>query len=186
MMRTTNYNGKEYTRNQMAYINAALRDAYAPGMNVQVLENPGYSADQMALIYAGMRLGHDVSVFANPAFDLDQMMEIFLGQQLGLDVTIYARPEFSSDQMMQVRDGLDRGLNASVYADPKYSAGVMEEIRIGLDRGLDVSTMLDPEMRDVDALAERKYLEAKAGIGGVHGYEYGDEPRRYFLRTSAN
>lgn len=185
MMRT-NYNGKEYTRNQMAYINAALRDAYAPGMNVRILENPEYSADQMDLIYAGMRFGHDVSKFADPAFNLEQMQEIFLGQQLGVDVTVYAYPKFSSDQMMQVRDGLDRGLDASVYADPKYSAGVMEEIRIGLDRGLDVSTMLDPEMRDVDALAERKYLEAKAGIGGVYGYCCGDEPRRYVLRTSAN
>ena len=186
MMRTTNYNGKEYTRRQMAYINAAIRNAYAPGMDVRALENPEYSADQMALIYAGMRFGHDVSKFADPAFDLEQMQEIFLGQQLGLDVVIYARPEFNDGQMMQIRDGLDRGLDVSVYADPKYSAGVMEEIRIALDRGLDVSTMLDHEMRDVDALAERKYLEAKAGIGGVHGYKYGDEPRRYFLRTSAN
>lgn len=112
----------------------------------EVLQQKGFSPDQIHEIRLGLEEKLDVTCYASKDYLAIQMYQIRLGLKEGLPVEYYTKPSYDWFQMEEIRIGLSRGINVQVYAKPDIPYTMMRELRKGLEKEMDLSPFLHLEV----------------------------------------
>lgn len=123
-----------------------LEAAEKQGLDVSIMQNPEYLAEQMKEIRLGMEKGLDVSLYAKPEFDWFQMEQIRLGLEENADVTRYADPSYSYETMKQIRLSWRSFVNLEPFLERGFTGKELEEIRLCLDKKFPVDNWLTDDM----------------------------------------
>ncbi|MCH5267963.1 MAG: DUF342 domain-containing protein [Lachnospiraceae bacterium] len=132
------------------------------GMNMNQLEEQGYTRDQIDEILMGREAGLDTTIYENTEYFAIQMRQIRLGLAQGLAVESYASLEYDWFQMEEIREGLSGNVDITGYASPDISYDRMREIRKGLQNKIDLSPYKQLQAGVLHQL--RKALEEKVNI----------------------
>ena len=112
----------------------------------EVLQQKGFSPDQIHEIRLGLEEKLDVTCYASKEYLAIQMYQIRLGLKEGLPVEYYTKPSYDWFQMEEIRIGLSRGIDVQVYAKPDIPYTMMRELRKGLEKEMDLSPFLHLEV----------------------------------------
>lgn len=112
----------------------------------EVLQQKGFSPDQIHEIRLGLEEKLDVTCYASKDYLAIQMYQIRLGLKEGLPVEYYTKPSYDWFQMEEIRIGLSRGIDVQVYAKPDIPYTMMRELRKGLEKEMDLSPFLHLEV----------------------------------------
>lgn len=112
----------------------------------EVLQQKGFSPDQIHEIRLGLEEKLDVTCYASKNYLAIQMYQIRLGLKEGLPVEYYTKPSYDWFQMEEIRIGLSRGIDVQVYAKPDIPYTMMRELRKGLEKEMDLSPFLHLEV----------------------------------------
>lgn len=123
-----------------------LEKARSRGLNVSVMENPEYLAEQMQEIRLGLEEGLDVSIYAKPEFDWFQMEQIRLGLRDKADVSRYDDPSYSYETMKQIRLSWNTFIDLEPYLKRGFDGKELEEIRLALEKEFPVDQWLTDDM----------------------------------------
>lgn len=117
-----------------------LRRAYEKGMDISLLTNSGYSAEQMGFLVRCLEQGHIIRPgLMKSEYNIQQMEQLMMADEAGVAVWELENPDFSAAQMEQLRLGLVAGLDISWYNQLERDPISMEQIRVGLLAGQNVS-----------------------------------------------
>lgn len=142
------------------------------GLDISVMENPLYLAEQMQEIRLGLEEGLDVSIYAKPEFDWFQMEQIRLGLIDKADVAQYARPGYDFETMKQLRLAMYSQVNLDFFLERGFRGKELKEIRLALEKEYPIGKWLSDDMNAQQINQIRTGLSEGLDVGRYAHSEY--------------
>lgn len=130
------------------------------GIDPTVIAKPEFDDEQMWLIIAAHKTGHDYRPFAKHIFHRQQSDVLIRGLYSQIDASLYADPKLTSEQMrLAYKHLFNDGVDAVKYIRQNFSEKQLNIIVRGLKQGLDVDLYAKREYSSVEMLQKCTNLE---------------------------
>lgn len=124
------------------------------------IAKPEFDDEQMWLIIAAQKTGHDYKPFTKHVFHRRQSDVLIRGLYSQIDASLYADPNLTSEQMRLAYKYLfNNGVDAVKYIREGFIEKQLNIIAKGLKSGLDVDKFAKSEYSSVEMLHECNKLE---------------------------
>lgn len=148
--------GYQFTQEQKSLILQAVEI----GIDLMDIAKPEFDDEQMWLIIAAQKTGHDYKPFTKHVFHRQQSDVLIRGLYSQIDASLYADPNLTSEQMLLAYKYLfNDGVDAVKYIRQKFSENQLNIIVRGLKQGLDVDSYAKREYSSVEMLQKCTNLE---------------------------
>ena len=130
------------------------------GIDPMVIAKPEFDDEQMWLIIAAHKTGHDYRPFAKHIFHRQQSDVLIRGIYSQIDASLYADPTLTSEQMrLAYKHLFNDGVDAVKYIHQRFSEKQLNIIVRGLKQGLDVDSYAKREYSSLEMLQKCMNLE---------------------------
>lgn len=130
------------------------------GIDPMVIAKPEFDDEQMWLIIAAHKTGHDYRPFANHIFHRQQSDVLIRGLYSQIDASLYADPNLTSEQMrLAYKHLFNDGVDAVKYIRQNFSEKQLNIIVRGLKQGLDVDSYAKRAYSSLEMLQKCTNLE---------------------------
>lgn len=124
------------------------------------IAKPEFDDEQMWLIIAAQKTGHDYKPFTKHVFHRQQSDVLIRGLYSQIDASLYADPNLTSEQMRLAYKYLfNDGVDAVKYIRQRFSEKQLNVIVRGLKQGLDVELYAKREYSSLEMLQKCTNLE---------------------------
>lgn len=148
--------GYQFTQEQKSLILQAVEI----GIDPMEIAKPEFDDEQMWLIIAAQKTGHDYKPFTKHVFHRQQSDILIRGLYSQIDASLYADPNLTSEQMLLAYKHLfNDGVDAVKYVRQRFSEKQLNIIVRGLKQGLDVDAYAKREYSSVEMLQKCTNLE---------------------------
>lgn len=148
--------GYQFTQEQKSLILQAVEIGVEPAE----IAKPEFDDEQMWLIIAAQKTGHDYKPFTKHVFHRQQSDVLIRGLYSQIDASLYADPNLTSKQMCLAYKYLfNDGVDAVKYIRQRFSEKQLNIIVRGLKQGLDVDLYAKREYSSVEMLQKCTNLE---------------------------
>ena len=148
--------GYQFTQEQKSLILQAVEIGVEPAE----IAKPEFDDEQMWLIIAAQKTGHDYKPFTKHVFHRQQSDVLIRGLYSQIDASLYADPNLTSEQMRLAYKYLfNDGVDAIKYIRQRFSEKQLNIIVRGLKQGLDVDLYAKREYSSVEMLQKCTNLE---------------------------
>lgn len=148
--------GYQFTQEQKSLILQAVEIGVEPAE----IAKPEFDDEQMWLIIAAQKTGHDYKPFTKHVFHRQQSDVLIRGLYSQIDASLYADPNLTSEQMRLAYKYLfNDGVDAVKYIRQRFSEKQLNIIVRGLKQGLDVDLYAKREYSSVEMLQKCTNLE---------------------------
>ena len=148
--------GYQFTQEQKSLILQAVEIGVEPAE----IAKPEFGDEQMWLIIAAQKTGHDYKPFTKHVFHRQQSDILIRGLYSQIDTSLYADPNLTSEQMRLAYKYLfNDGVDAVKYIRQRFSEKQLNIIVRGLKQGLDVDLYAKREYSSLDMLQKCTNLE---------------------------
>ena len=148
--------GYQFTQEQKSLILQAVEI----GIDPTEIAKPEFDDEQMWLIIAAQKTGHDYKPFTKHVFHRQQSDALIRGLYSQIDASLYADPNLTSEQMRLAYKYLfNDGVDAVKYIRQRFSEKQLNIIVRGLKQGLDVDLYAKREYSSLDMLQKCTNLE---------------------------
>lgn len=148
--------GYQFTQEQKSIILQAVEIGVEPAE----IAKPEFDDEQMWLIIAAQKTGHDYKPFTKHVFHRQQSDVLIRGLYSQIDASLYADPNLTSEQMRLAYKYLfNDGVDAVKYIRQRFSEKQLNIIVRGLKQGLDVDLYAKREYSSVEMLQKCTNLE---------------------------
>lgn len=148
--------GSQFTQEQKSLILQAVEI----GIDLTDIAKPEFDDEQMWVIIAAQKTGHDYKPFTKHVFHRHQSDVLIRGLYSQIDASLYADPSLSSEQMRLAYKYLfNDGVDAVKYIRQRFSETQLNIIVNGLKQGLDVDAYAKREYSSFEMLQMRSNLE---------------------------
>ena len=148
--------GYQFTQEQKSLILQAVEIGVEPAE----IAKPEFDDEQMWLIIAAQKTGHDYKPFTKHVFHRQQSDVLIRGLYSQIDASLYADPNLTSEQMRLAYKYLfNDGVDAVKYVRQRFSEKQLNIIVRGLKQGLDVDLYAKREYSSLDMLQKCTNLE---------------------------
>lgn len=148
--------GYQFTQEQKSLILQAVEIGVEPAE----IAKPEFDDEQMWLIIAAQKTGHDYKPFTKYVFHRQQSDVLLRGLYSQIDASLYADPNLTSDQMhLAYKYLFNDGVDAVKYIRQRFSEKQLNIIVRGLKQGLDVDLYAKREYSLVEMLQKCTNLE---------------------------
>lgn len=130
------------------------------GIDPMVIAKPEFDDEQMWLIIAAHKTGHDYKPFTKHIFHRQQSDVLIRGLYSQIDASLYADPTLTSDQMrLAYKHLFNDSVDAVKYIRQNFSEKQLNIIVRGLKQGLDVDSYAKREYSSLEMLQKCTSLE---------------------------
>lgn len=130
------------------------------GIDPMVIAKPEFDDEQMWLIIAAHKTGHDYRPFAKHIFHRQQSDVLIRGLYSQIDASLYADPNLTSEQMRLAYKYLFNDKTDTVkYIRQNFSEKQLNIIVRGLKQGLDIDSYAKREYSSLEMLQKCTNLE---------------------------
>lgn len=130
------------------------------GIDPMVIAKPEFDDEQMWLIIAAHKTGHDYKPFAKHIFHRQQSDVLIRGLYSQIDASLYADPRLTSEQMrLAYKHLFNDGVDVVEYIHQGFSEKQLNIIVRGLKQGLDVDSYAKREYSSLEMLQKCTNLE---------------------------
>lgn len=130
------------------------------GIDPMEIAKPEFDDEQMWLIIAAQKTGHDYKPFTKHVFHRQQSDVLIRGLYSQIDASLYADPNLTSEQMRLAYKYLfNDGVDAVKYIRQRFSEKQLNIIVRGLKQGLDVELYAKREYSSLEMLQKCTNLE---------------------------
>lgn len=148
--------GYQFTQEQKSLILQAVEIGVEPAE----IAKPEFDDEQMWLIIAAQKTGHDYKPFTKHVFHRQQSDVLIRGLYSQIDASLYADPNLTSEQMRLAYKYLfNDGVDAVKYIRQEFSEKQLNVIVRGLKQGLDVELYAKREYSSLEMLQKCTNLE---------------------------
>lgn len=148
--------GNQFTREQKSVILQAVES----GIDLVEIAKPEFNDEQMWLIIAAQKTGHDYKPFTKHVFHRQQSDVLIRGLYSQIDASLYADPNLTSEQMRLAYKYLfNDKVDVVKYIQQGFSEKQLNIIARGLKQGLDVELYAKREYSSVEMLQKCTNLE---------------------------
>lgn len=148
--------GYQFTQEQKSLILQAVEIGVEPAE----IAKPEFDDEQMWLIIAAQKTGHDYKPFTKHVFHRQQSDVLIRGLYSQIDASLYADPNLTSEQMRLAYKYLfNDGVDAVKYIRQRFSEKQLNIIVRGLKQGLDVDLYAKRKYSSVETLQKCTNLE---------------------------
>ena len=148
--------GYQFTQEQKSLILQAVEIGVEP----MEIAKPEFDDEQMWLVIAAQKTGHDYKPFTRHIFHRQQSDVLIRGLYSQIDASLYADPNLTSEQMRLAYKCLfNDGVDAVKYIRQRFSEKQLNIIVRGLKQGLDVDLYAKREYSSVEMLQKCTNLE---------------------------
>ena len=148
--------GYQFTQEQKSLILQAVEIGVEPAE----IAKPEFDDEQMWLIIAAQKTGHDYKPFTKHVFHRQQSDVLIRGLYSQIDASLYADPNLTSEQTRLAYKYLfNDGVDAVKYVRQRFSEKQLNIIVRGLKQGLDVDLYAKREYSSLDMLQKCTNLE---------------------------
>jgi len=148
--------GYQFTQEQKSLILQAVEIGVEPAE----IAKPEFDDEQMWLIIAAQKTGHDYKPFTKHVFHRQQSDVLLRGLYSQIDASLYADPNLTSEQMhLAYKYLFNDGVDAVKYIRQRFSEKQLNIIVRGLKQGLDVDLYAEREYSSVEMLQKCTNLE---------------------------
>lgn len=130
------------------------------GIDPMVIAKPEFDDEQMWLIIAAHKTGHDYKPFAKHIFHRQQSDVLIRGLYSQIDASLYADPNLTSEQMrLAYKHLFNDGVDVVKYIRQNFNEKQLNIIVRGLKQGLDVELYTKREYSSLEMLQKCTNLE---------------------------
>lgn len=148
--------GYQFTQEQKSLILQAVEI----GVDPAEIAKPEFDDEQMWLIIAAQKTGHDYKPFTKHVFHRQQSDVLIRGLYSQIDASLYADPNLTSEQMrLAYKHLFNDGVDAVKYIRQRFSEKQLNIIVRGLKQGLDVDSYAKREYSSLEMLQKCTNLE---------------------------
>lgn len=148
--------GYQFTQAQKSLILQAVEIGVEPAE----IAKPEFDDEQMWLIIAAQKTGHDYKPFTKHVFHRQQSDVLIRGLYSQIDVSLYADPNLTSEQMRLAYKYLfNDGVDVVKYIREGFIEKQLNILVRGLKQGLDVDLYAKREYSSLDMLQKCTNLE---------------------------
>lgn len=148
--------GYQFTQEQKSLILQAVEIGVEP----MEIAKPEFDDEQMWLVIAAQKTGHDYKPFTRHIFHRQQSDVLIRGLYSQIDASLYADPNLTSEQMRLAYKYLfNDGVDAVKYIRQRFSEKQLNVIVRGLKQGLDVELYAKREYSSLEMLQKCTNLE---------------------------
>ena len=148
--------GYQFTQEQKSLILQAVEIGVEPAE----IAKPEFDDEQMWLIIAAQKTGHDYKPFTRHIFHRQQSDVLIRGLYSQIDASLYADPNLTSEQMRQAYKYLfNDGVDVVKYIRQRFSEKQLNIIVRGLKQCLDVELYAKREYSSLEMLQKCMNLE---------------------------